>query len=315
MGHIIALLLIATGLTAVQPAKAIPDADTRHDVISFAKDGWAPVPYELSHGVILLKATINGQPITMLLDNGTSDTMIDEGYARRNGIPIGKPTKSAVTGVSTTLSTRRTDSVQLGVPHALTITGPLIAMDLTTMSKALGQQIAAVLGADVLDHIAFMVRPDQQKVVLIGSGGITVGPGALTVPLLDGHQIDATVNGIPVKLEVDFGSNGVVSLNDPAWRRAIPAGAAIETGSHISADGVNRVEQRTKGELRVGSASVRDAPIDNGYTRTDKGDGLLGNGFLSKAGVIVDVQEKKLILIPQRANNAPPPRASGSTGA
>ena len=180
MGHIIALLLIATGLTAVQPAKAIPDADTRHDVISFAKDGWAPVPYELSHGVILLKATING---------------------------------------------------------------------------------------------------------------------------------------IPVKLEVDFGSNGVVSLNDPAWRRAIPAGAAIETGSHISADGVNRVEQRTKGELRVGSASVRDAPIDNGYTRTDKGDGLLGNGFLSKAGVIVDVQEKKLILIPQRANNAPPPRASGSTGA
>ncbi|WP_213980022.1 aspartyl protease family protein [Sphingomonas sp. dw_22] len=307
----LAILLSMAGTASAQTAKppaTVPDAGDRTITIRFPQDGtWTPVPYEQFRDEILFQATINGQPAMVLLDNDSQPTLIDQGFALKAGIRLGAETGHILTGASA-LSSRRTETVRLDVPHMVTVEGQLISTDLEPMSMALGRPIAAVLGKDVLDRVAMMVRPDEHRLSIIGSGGITAGAGAIVVPLMQGNRVDALVNGQTVALEVDFGFNGAVRLSDVAWRRVFPAGTPIEAGTRTTADGIVQATQKARAGLRIGGASARAVPIDSGYAESTGADGLLGNGFFSRGITILDVQKKQLVLIPLGRGAGPRPR-------
>lgn len=296
----LAILLSMVGFAA-------PAGPDRTITIRFPQgDAWTPAPYEQFRGEILFQATINGQPATVLLDNDSQPTLIDQDFARKAGIRLGEATGNISTGTGR-LSSRSTEAVRLDVPHMVTVEGELLATDLGPMSAAMGRPIAAVLGGDVLDRVAVMVRPDTHRLSIIGSGGITASAGAIVVPLKAGNHMDALVNGQAVDLEVDFGFSVAVRLTDAAWRRIFPAGGAAETGTQTTADGVVRATEVARAGLRIGGASARTVPIDNGYTASGGADGLLGNGFFSRGVTILDVQQKQLILIPLRRIASPQP--------
>jgi predicted aspartyl protease len=263
---------------------------------------WAPLPYEVVRGDILFQATINGRPATVLLDNGTARTVIDAGFARTAGIALSGSASRAVTGAATRMETQATDRVTLAAAHAFTITGSLVALDLKPMSAALGREVDAVLGGDMLDNFAVMIQPAKRTVSLAPSGSISVGADAIVVPIIDGNVVEAELNGQPVRLKVDLGFNGAIRLTNAAWQSTFAAGSVSTPGSQTTADGVTHVTQAARAELRIGRIRLRDVPTDSGYS-SDGADGLLGNGFLLRGTSVLDVKKRQLMLVPrQRAS-------------
>lgn len=266
--------------------------------IRFAKgDAWKPAPYTRFRNEILIDATIDGHPATVMIDNGAQVTLVDSGFARDAGIALG-PAGGAMVAGRGRLETQRTAPATLAITHMMSVEGPLVATDLAPLSRALGRRVDAVLGADVLDHVAVMVRPDTNRLAILNSGGITAGAGATRIALRDGNRVDASVGGHALRLQVDFGFNGTVRLTDAAWARVFPTGSAVTQGTQTNADGATRATRAGRADLTLDGIRLSDAPIDSGFENGARADGLLGNGLFARWITILDVPGGELVLVP-----------------
>lgn len=228
MVRAIAISLALAGAANVQTVSPVAGAEAREQtfVVHLAQgNAWAPLPYEQVKGVVLLHAVVLGQPATVLLDNGTDRTVIDAGFAQRAGVAIRTSRLGAIAGQSR-LSVQLADGVTLTLPHTLTAQGQMPTVNLTPMSAALGQPIAAVIGGDLLNRVAVMVRPGKRQVAIVRSGGITPGTGAVVIPVENGNQIKAEINGKPAVLKIDLGASGAIRLTDNAFDRVRAAAAS-----------------------------------------------------------------------------------------
>ena len=154
-----------------------------------------------------------GHPATVLLDNGTDRTVADAGFAQRAGIALRNSSLAASTGQSR-FAVQLVEEASLTLPHTLTAQGEIPAIDLARMSRALGRPIAPVIGGDLLNRVAVMVRPSKQRLAIVGSGGITPGAGAAVIPVENGNQVKAEIDGKLVHLKIDLGFRGAIRLND-----------------------------------------------------------------------------------------------------
>ena len=293
----IAISLVLVGTANGQAILPVAGAQAREQTFAVhlvQGDAWAPLPYEQVKGVILLQAVVFGHPATVLLDNGTDRTVVDAGFAQRAGIALRNSSLGASTGQSR-LSVRLVEGASLTLPHTLTAQGQMPAIDLAPMSAALGRPIAAVIGGDLLNRVAVMVRPGKQQLTIVGSGGITPGAGAVVIPVEKGNQVEAEINGKLVHLKIDLGSSGAIRLTDSAFDSVSATGSVLLSGSHTSADGVARTTRMVKADLRIGSVTAKSTPIESGYAQLGA-DGLLGNGFLSHADTILDLKKGQLVL-------------------
>ncbi|MES2097182.1 MAG: hypothetical protein V4459_10535 [Pseudomonadota bacterium] len=297
MVRAVAICLLLAGMADAQPVSPIRAGKAPEQTLAVRLvqgEGWAPLPYEPVKGVILLQAEILGQQGTVLLDNGTDRTLVDVHFAQRAGISLVDSRIGANTGL-TRLSVLLAKGVTLTLPHTLTAQGEMPAIDLAPMSAALGRPIAAVIGGDLLDRVAVMVRPGKRQVAIVGSGGITPGAGAIVIPVAKGNQVEAEINGRLVHLKIDLGSNGAVRLTDAAFDRVNAAAVVSSGGSRTGADGIMRTTRAIRADVRVGAVSAKNVSIDSGYAQSGA-DGLLGNGFLSHADMILDLQKGQLVL-------------------
>jgi predicted aspartyl protease len=297
------MLLFVASIAETRPAdvpKSALQAEPGKLMLHFTQGAdWAPLSYEVVQGEILFQATVNGRPATVLLDNGTGRTVIDAGFARMVGVALSSSADAAVTGAATRMATQATGHMTLAAAHAFTITGSLVALDLKPMSAALGRQIDAVLGGDMLDNFAIMVQPAKRMLSLAPSGSISVKSDAIVVPIVDGNAVEAELNGRPVRVKVDLGFNGVIRLTDAAWQSTFPAGSVSAPGSQTTADGVTRITKAGHADLRIGRVKLRNVPVDSGYV-SEGADGLLGNGFLLRGTSVLDVKKRQLMLVPRQ---------------
>jgi predicted aspartyl protease len=303
MVRAIAIGLVLAGTADAQTVAPVAGATAQEQTFAVRLvqgDAWAPLPYEQVKGVILLQAVVLGQPATVLLDNGTDRTIVDTGLAQRAGIELQNSSLGASTGQSR-LSVRLAKGATLILPHTLTAQGEMPAIDLTPMSVALGRPIAAVIGGDLLNRVAIMVRPGKRQVAIAASGSITPGARAIVISVENGNQVKAEINGKLVHLKIDFGSSGAIRLTDNAFER-VSAGVVSSSGSQTSADGVMRITRMITANFQIGSITAKGAPIESGYAQSGA-DGLLGNGFLSQADTILDLQKHQLILTSARPAN------------
>jgi len=283
----------ANGLT-ILPVAVAQAREQTFAVHLMQGDAWAPLPYEQVKGVILLQALVFGHPATVLLDNGTDRTVVDAGFAQRADIALLNSRLGASTGQSR-LSVGLLQEASLTLPHTLTAQGQMPAIDLAPMSKALGRPIAAVIGGDLLNRVAMMVRPGKQQLAIVGSGGITPGAGAEVIPVENRNQVKAEINGKPVQLKIDLGFSGAIRLTDSVFDSLSAADSASLSGSQTSANGVTRATRMVKADLRIGSVTAKSTPIESGYAQSGA-DGLLGNGFFSQFDTILDLQKGQLVL-------------------
>jgi|GEM_PF-1927291 len=262
-------------------------------------EGWRPLAFERFHGLIFFQGTVNGEPATILLDNGSSNTALDAGFARRIGIKIRETGKAARSGTGE-LPFGIAEGVSIDVPHQLNFTGATGVVDLAAAAAQMKHPVDAVLGADVIARSALTIVPSRNVLMLVPSGRATPRTDAHSreIPLVSGDQIEAEINGHPVRLQIDLGSNGVVTLSDAAWNRIFPNGGQEAEGSSHRIEGNNLLTRRTLGNrITFSGSTVEGAPVDNSGPLPGNQDGLLGQGLLERAEIILDIPGKKVILI------------------
>lgn len=262
-------------------------------------EGWRPLAFERFHGLIFFQGTVNGEPATILLDNGASHTAVDAGFARRIGLKIRETGKAARSGTGE-LPLGIAEGVSIEVPHQLNFTGATGVVDLSAAAAQMKHPVDAVLGADVIAHSALTIVPARNVLMLVPSGRAAPRTDAHSreIPLVSGDQIEAEINGHPVRLQIDLGSNGVVTLSDAAWDRIFPNGGQQAEGSSHRIEGTSLLTRRTLGNrITLAGSTVEGAPVDNSGPLPGHQDGLLGQGLLERAEIILDIPAKRLILM------------------
>ncbi|WP_174297285.1 aspartyl protease family protein [Sphingomonas bacterium] len=297
-------LLSAPGGSRAQGIAAASTNEGQFTLHFVQGEGWRPLPYTDAKGVILFRGVINARPATFMLDNGTSRTMIDAGFARRADIGLHLTKSQAVTGAATKLGIGRTDALTLEAEHAFSVIGTMAAIDLSGVSASLGQNVDAVVGADVLDHASVMIQPGRMMLSLAPSGAIKGGSGIL-IPIVDRNKILLQVNGAPVKLALDLGSTGAVRLTDTAWHRIFAGSGTTEKSDMTSADGVRRDTLRARAEVRLGRLTAKDVAVDSGFVSRDSADGLIGTRFLTSMTVILDLGKAQIGFFPPATASTP----------
>lgn len=262
-------------------------------------EGRAPLTFESFKGLIFFKALINGEPATVLLDNGFGHTVLDAGFARRIGVNAHDIEKSFKTGtgeMALGVATR----ITLDIPHQLHLSTAVGVVDFASLIAKIHHPIDAVVGEDHLNHMAIGIWPGRRALQFAPSGAIV--PGTEThsrvIPLIDGDRIDAKLNGQPVNLKVDLGSDAMVSLSPTAWKRIFPNDSSAAIGTSIRAEGMNLTTRRLPdNKLAFSGFEAGGVVVESSGPLPDSEDGLLGEGILSHPDIILDIPAKKLVLM------------------
>ena len=125
------------------------------------------IPFEFSRafGLMLIKAEINGKPAVMVLDTGSNETIVSprlaivKKLASHDAVKLAKGSGYAGTGVIAT--------AVLSVGTLNPQNRQILVVDLSDLSKTLGQEVDGVLGMSVLKEFEIIsVDLKHHKLVL-----------------------------------------------------------------------------------------------------------------------------------------------------
>lgn len=302
-----ALLVLPTSSTALPAPQVRAPAPLTEDKAAFTgrfalhfEEGpsWKPLTYTTVNGIVLIAGTLNDRPITMMLDNGATRTMVDLRLARSMGLDAKAVASNAITGSGTSLRLFETSPVALAAPNSFALNGNLAAADLSGVAGALGRKVDVVLGADVIKNVALMIQPRARLISVAPSGSIKGGRG-LTLPLIDGDKVDMVINGTSVRLAVDLGFNGTIRLTDDAWDRTFNATKEpVETSTMTTATGRSKATRRARAPVRMGPTKSDDVSVDSGFVSKDGASGIIGTSLLLNGTLVLDYKAASIGIYP-----------------
>jgi predicted aspartyl protease len=147
----LAFVLAVAGVIPVFPLASNPEA----------------IPFQVNHsfGLLLIRAEVNGQPATLILDTGSNHTTISSRFvdvatpALRDKVSGQKGSGYSGTGVFTRAS--------LKVGPLLWRDHRILAMDMKEISKSLGENVDGLLGMDFLNEFEIVVVDLRQHKLIL----------------------------------------------------------------------------------------------------------------------------------------------------
>lgn len=294
-----AIALLVAALLA-QPADPPPAAPTTtFQVRSVPREQRAPILYEAGD-FILFKAVIAGREVWAALDTGAEASVIDVGLAREAGLTVRSRAGKVRTPSGEVAAWEAIDAPIL-LPGQFETRHPNIpAIDLSAVPGVGDRKIGFVLGQDFLRPTVLLVDPALRTFQLGPAGAFRPPPGVPALDLAPGRpQVTATLGGQPVRLNLDTGFRGELSVTAAAWDRLVPKDAAVETTTTQDIAGRARPARRAQrpdfklGPLRIPTVTVQDTPA----ILTDA-DGEVGMGVLSRFRFALDLTAGKLWMAP-----------------
>ncbi|HKW44754.1 MAG TPA: retropepsin-like aspartic protease [Candidatus Eremiobacteraceae bacterium] len=172
------------------------------------------VPFDSMRGLIELECKIDGKPVKLLMDSGSSTSVIDSAAATRLGMPTGGVARiNAASELDGTIT--RADTLSVGDATFHNFVMESVPLDLP---RALAQDhIDGIIGYDVLAQLIARISYFDHKIQFsLPSAFKYSGTGAILpitipnrVPLISA-KLGRT--GDPVSLTVDTGSDGALVL-------------------------------------------------------------------------------------------------------
>ena len=249
------------------------------------------IPFVYRHGLIWLKVDVAGQSraLDFLLDSGASATVLDVQTAHRLGLKLGA--RESVRGVDGFCDSYRVAGLkaELGI---LPIAGSALALDLSPVSRACGERIDGLLGADFFRKRIVQIDFVEQKIRVLAAGELAA-PGAQVIPLAtrnDAMCVRVAVNGQPAQwVRLDTGCQSALE-----W---VPGSAAAFAKAGTTIAPASGSRRSVRAEVTLGSehltavkTGLHQQPMFSGES------GLLGNGLLSQFRVTVDAAGARLFL-------------------
>ena len=297
-------------VATVRPVAAQTEASADHApadaTLTFAEgrdsSGW--LPFELENNVrIFLPATVNGQPVKVMLDSGASATVLDRRLVNTLGLKsVGDLTAEGSGG-----------SGQYGVVHGvvirlgdLTITGgENVGVDLETLEKAINHPLPMVLGGAVFAKTIVDIDFANRRIAFRDPAKFRAPQDMRATKLFpaDGNRaIDIEIEGRSARMLFDLGNAWPAVLYPRFWdnaaflkdRRVSTTLSGGWGGMH--SEGMTRLR-----DVRLGGATFTDISsplkgVRTEYERSGKLDGNLGMPLLSRFHLVIDFPNEQVLF-------------------
>jgi predicted aspartyl protease len=246
---------------------------------------------------LFVTAVMNGRRTALMIDSGCPQTLIDRTSARRIGLGV-QETKGYVVGVGGNAERSGVSKVATLAMGNCTFTNvPVQVAEESEINLISQPHLDGLFGAHEMAKFGMIVDCARQMIYVNPKGPSAAttqklaqflgGRGFTRIPMRfnsDHHlEVDAAVNGHPVRLIVDTGA-GMTLLSAPV---------ASASGTSLSPLGIGHIQQLALGKLIVNNAEVAVANVAKFV-----GAGLLGEEYLSWNFAVVDVGGMNLYLRP-----------------
>jgi predicted aspartyl protease len=297
------LLLILSGNTAVATGKG-----GRSEPVALKtfleRQGFGGSPLQRRFGNHLFVTTVmNGRRTALMIDTGCPFTLIDRASARKIGLGI-QETKSYIFGVTGNGKRYGVSTLETLAMGNCTFTNvPVQVADEDRINLIARPHLDGLFGAHEMAKFGMIVDCTRQMIYVNpkGPSGATAQKlaqflgtrGFTRIPMRFNPrhhlEIDAAINGHPVRLSVDTGSFATI-LSAPV---AAASGTSLSPRLSRGGEGIGSVQQLALGNLVFNNAAVVVAKVHKFV-----GAGILGEEYLSWNFAVVDVGGMNLYLRP-----------------
>jgi hypothetical protein len=262
--------------------------------------------FDSPHGLIVLNARINDKPIKLLLDSGSSSTIIDSDVAKSLSLPTAGTAQVQGAGVLSGTYARAETLYVAGISFAPFV---LEAVPLKLPAVIAHEGIQGVIGYDFLCHVVTRISYFTHEVRFIRPETFTYGGTGAVIPA----DLSTRVPYVPASMgggdkgtfTVDTGSDeglvlysGFANANPRDF--VDPVDMAQKNSSGVGGEFVTRAGTVTV--FNLGIFSVPQVPAEivlhaTGAFSQSESDGLIGARLLSEfRAVFLDYRGKRLIL-------------------
>jgi predicted aspartyl protease len=277
--------------------------------LGFAKELHSAVSSAV--GIVLVSATVEGQPATFLLDTGAERSCLDAVFASRLRFRL-----TTVASIRQPYATVPADDIRISDLEIHTFhlrDFDMLSSDLASLSQGIGVPIDGVLGSDVLRH--FTVKIDFSSGSAQFWTDATIPPGGIAVKLQPIHGlyfVSIIVQGAPVSLLLDTGTNASI-VSSHAWSEITmhwhPQSMVAGVRSTGGSEGTTFALIPT---INIGNATSRNVPFrvqpttSGGLFRDAGFNGLLGSDVLRRYIVTLDLANDRMYLTSNPNNHLDP---------
>lgn len=253
------------------------------------------VPFRLYRGyTIVVQGSIAGHPnLNFIIDTGAVPSVVDEGLVRV--LHLAKDAERLWV-FSEDLQTRRAVMPQIRLGPIQVESLPVLIADLSSIGRALGTRIDAMVGLDVLGQTNFSIDYELKRVVF--------GPVSETHPAVafeDGGGfvvVRLLVNGKPFRMLLDTGANDLV-LFENRIRRELQPITILSTKTVTNLGGEVLLKKACFSKVSLGSIDLKDQQASLMATTFQDStglDGLLGVSVLGVKRIEFDFDRRLLSL-------------------
>jgi len=262
--------------------------------------------FDNPHGLILIPVSVNGQTVRMLVDSGSSTSVIDADVAKRLSLPTAGIAK--IEGADLLTGTyARAETLNVGGIVFAPFILEAVPLDLPEALRRDG--IEGVLGYDFLEHVVARIAYYPHELQLIQPAAFNYsGTGAVMSIDLSRRvpTVTAAMNGNDkATFTVDTGSDQGLVLYD-AFANSHPKDFThpldIDPSESGGAGGLVSARPVTVIRIDLGQFTVNNVPAEVllrsvGAFAPGMSDGLMGAGLLDAfRAVFLDYRGKRLIL-------------------
>ncbi len=297
-------------------AKLVPSPDatafaapkTDADRIAFAAGTQRTmVPFELINNHIYIHASVDGQPVRMLVDTGGLN-MLTPAAAKRLGLTSEGTLAAAGAGA---------EKADLGFAHGKTLTvgdvtlaKPLFyVIDTGKLEQVEGEPFDGLVGFELFSRLRVRIDYPKHELSLIAPAAFTPPAGAVAVPIEMADRtpiVQGSIDGIPGRFWIDTGSRSSLTTMAKFTRDHDLAGKyhpKFETVTGWGVGGPARSSPVRFHEVTIGKAVVHEVvgdlfTGDKGAFADPDAAGNVGGGILHRFVVTFDYTGKVMYLEP-----------------
>ncbi len=285
----------------------------------------AALPFTLVDNHIVVPVRINGsEPLDFVLDSGAAVSVILESRRTRElSLPLGDEVAVSGAGIGEIPVARIAENVSLGLGALQTAGQSLVYLPVDSVPFFDGVDdvyFDGVLGATFFERLLIKVDYDEELIVLAdpASGAAQFGlsgeawralPISIEsgVPFVNAEIGNASDQRVAVKLLVDTGARGLVSLTSSSHPALAPPDDSYPTVSQgLSGEIIARVAILPW--LEVAGHRFRQLPVEHalsGGVSDNSSNGVLSNEVLNRFNLVFDYPNERLFLTPNHRYSAP----------
>lgn len=264
-------------------------------VVALSGPGLDPVTdrvaFETVRGsLIVLRGAIGSiGPVTVLIDTGTSRSVVDRAIAERLQLPSARDQATPVGSRPLTVARVILPALQLGPLQVRD--APVLATDLRDLSAQLGTHVDAIVGLDVLRGHCLVI---DYLTGWLSFRCTDDWPSRVSLDRTSPHVVaPLTIDGSVHRLVVDTGADAIV-----LFQRALARVGRVEVDGYVEAtrlDGTVRLERFTAAQVTIGDVLLRNEPI---FVMRDTCDGLGFDGLLGarRLGRVLQLDLARMVV-------------------